>query len=369
MAGKNGIDSRVSEYILKSSPVDVKAEIPRSQESKKTVLDGRITIENILTCRDNRIFMVAGQCSTHDVEGDMEVSRLMYELSEIVNDKIVIVKRSYFEKSRTGLGWEGMMIDPDMNATNNVRKGLSLCRKILLYTTELGLPCATEYVESQSPQYNGDFISWAAIGARTSASQTHRKLASTLSMPTGIKNDPHGDISTAIHGILKAMEKNILPDGITEEGQPAIVLSDGNPYAHLVLRGGQNGPNYGERNVQEALELLKKYEKKSVLQVVVIDCSHDNTLVMDYTSNPPKLKKDYERQAQVFEDGIRQRKDGNKKIVGFMIETNIIGGNQTLPQDLRNFDRTVLNYGQSVTDACIPFDAFKKLVLDAYNIL
>lgn len=369
MTIQNGIDANVIKYILKPNAKEVKADIPRSDKSKETVLKGRKFIEDILTQHDSRLLILIGQCSTHDAEEDKEVSHYLSELSRIVSDKILIVKRSYFEKPRTGLGWEGLMIDPDLDGSNNVNKGLRLCRQVLLYTTELGLPCATEYVESQSPQYNGDFISWAAIGARTAASPTHRKLVSTLSMPVGIKNDYHGDISVAVQGILKAMERNVLPDGITEDGKPAIVISSGNKYAHLVLRGGKNGPNYDEEHVREAFSLLKRYEGKDLLQVVIIDCSHDNTLERDYSVNSPKWQKNYERQAIVFENGIRQRRDGNRGIVGLMMEANILGGNQHIPADLTGFDRTKLTYGLSVTDACSPLQTARKLIMDAYKIL
>ena len=387
MTGMNGVDSNIESYILKPSPKEVKKAVPRSDRARTTVLNGRNMIEEILKRKDSKLLIIVGQCSTHDPIEDMEVSRELYDFSREISQKIVVVKRTYFEKSRTGLGWEGLMIDPHLDGSNDVREGLSLCRRVLLFTTELGLPCATEYVESQSPQYNGDLISWAAIGARTAYSPTHRKLASGLSMPTGIKNDPHGDIDVAVNGILKAMQPNILPDAITEDGRPAIVKTKGNCYAHLVLRGGQQGPNYSEEHVREALAKLKKYEDlrgrkgyehlerygiRGVPQAVLIDCSHDNVLEWDDSSNPPKWRKNtnsYERQAIVFEEGIRQRIDGKKGIVGFMIETNIVGGNQPLPTDLRGFDKSTLKYGLSVTDACMSLSTFKKMVLDNYKVL
>jgi len=388
MTEMNGVDLNVESYILKPSPRKVKEEVPRSDEARTTVLNGRSMIEEILMKKDSKLLVIAGQCSTHDVAEDMEVSRRLYDISRDVSDKIVTVKRTYFEKPRTGLGWEGLMIDPHLDASYDVREGLKLCRRVLLFANELGLPCATEYVESQSPQYNSDLITWAAIGARTANSPTHRKLASLLSMPVGIKNETHGDIDVAINGILKAMQPNILPDGITEDGEPAIVKSKGNPYAHLVLRGGQQGPNYSEEHVSKALALLKKYEDLSsviryehlkihgingMLQSVLIDCSHDNVLELDESSIPPKWRKNsnsYERQAIVFQDGIRQRIDnGNKGIVGFMVETNIVGGKQPLPTDLRGFDKSKLKYGISVTDACLPLSDFKRLVVEAYKML
>ncbi len=372
MSEINGVDSRVIQWILKPSPAEVKQSVPRSSSAKETIIRGRRIIEDILNGRDSRLLIIAGQCSTHDPEEDREVSRELYEFSQEVADKVVLIKRTYFEKPRTGLGWEGFMIDPFLDGSNNVSEGLNLCREVLLYTTELGLPCATEYVESQSPQYNSDFISWAAIGARTANSQTHRKLASTLSMPVGIKNDTHGDIGVAVNGILKAMQPNILPDAITEDGKPAIVLSSGNPYAHLVLRGGQYGPNYGEEHVKKAISMLKKYKDRGVPQTVIIDCSHDNILELDESVDPAKWRKNpnsYKRQVDVFNDGVRQRRDGNKGIVGFMIETNIVGGNQQLPENLKGFDRSTLKYGLSVTDACIPLSAFKSMVLGDYKVL
>lgn len=388
MTEMNGVDLNVESYILKPSPKEVKEAVPRSDRARATVLRGRGIIEEILKRKDSRLLIIAGQCSRREIEEGKEVSHELYDLSLRVSDKIVLVERTYFEKPRTGLGWEGLMIDPHLDGSHDVREGLRLCRLVLLFANELGLPCATEYVEAQSPQFNGDLISWAAIGARTAYSPTHRKLASSLSMPAGIKNDPHGDIDVAVNGILKAMQPNILPDAITEDGKPAIVKTKGNPYSHLVLRGGQQlGPNYDERHVREALAKLKKHEDlsglkgyehlerygiKGVLQAVLIDCSHDNVLENGGSTDHPKWRKNpnsYERQAIVFEDGIRQRRDGNKGIVGFMVETNILGGNQPLPSDLRGFDKSILKYGLSVTDGCIPLSTFKSLVLDAYKVL
>lgn len=367
MQGRNGEDRRVIQYIPKDTPNKIKLDVPASDSAKKVVLDGRRAIESILEGKDQRIFLIVGQCSIDDPVADAEVSRYLAELSKEVKDKILLVKRSYFEKPRTSMGWEGLIIDPKLDGSWDVNMGYRLARNILMHTVEMGLPCATEYVESQTPQYVGNLISWAAIGARTTTSQTHRKLASTLSTPVGMKNDVSGTIDTAIHGILKARESNVLPDAITDDGEPAIVISEGNPYAHLVLRGGKSGPNYGPEKVQEAMRMLEKY---GLRPVVVVDCSHDNA-VMKVTEKPAGYEKKFEMQEVVFESSVRQIIDGKRGtgIVSIMMEANIVPGSQKMPADLRGFDRRTLAYGQSVTDACISLDTAAKLVRDAYKML
>ncbi len=359
---QNGNDTRVDRYIPRHSPKKVKVDVPRTDRAYETVTKGRQNMENILDFNDSRMLMIMGQCSTHDQKADEEVSDFLADVSHEVSDKILIVKRAYFEKPRTSMGWEGLIIDPYLDGSYDVNRGHRLAREILLYTLHLGVPCATEYVESQTPQYNVDLVSWAAIGARTSASPSHRKLASLLSTPVGIKNDTHGDVSTAVNGILKARERNVLPDGVTEDGEPAIVISSGNPYAHLVLRGGGTGPNYEAERVREAQALLKKH---NLPPVVIIDCSHDNTMVPDESTG--KYKKDYTKQVAVFESAVKQKRDGNRGIVGIMMEINIVAGSQPIPADLTGFDRTTLKYGQSITDACIDLQTAKRVVMDAYR--
>jgi len=355
MDEKNGIvDVHVAEYVYPITPHELISELPRTDRAIKTVRRGRKSIEAILRGEDPRIFVIAGQCSVHDAEEDKEVSIRLQELAGTVSDKIVIVKRAYFEKPRTAFGWEGLLIDPDINGKDDVNKGYRLSRQILLYSNELGMPCATEYLESSTPQYNDDLVAWAAIGARTAASPQHRKLASILSMPVGIKNDTHGDISVAVNGVRVAMKSGYLVPGVSEDGRHAFVRGKGNPYAHIVLRGGQTGSNYDAESVRQAKDLL---ENEGLPPNIVIDCSHGNS------------NKDYTKQPEVFESMVKQIKDGNKWIVGGMIEANIVEGNQKIPTNLTGFDRSTLRYGQSITDACISLNTYRKLILDAYKTL
>jgi len=228
-----------------------------------------------------------------------------------------------------------------------------LSRRILLSIGDLGMPCATEYLESFTPQYNSDLISWAAIGARTANSPQHRKMASGLSMPVGIKNDTYGNIGVAVNGVLYAGKSNSFT-GINPNGTPSVVKTKGNPYAHLVLRGGDSSSNYDTESVMQAQSML---ESEGLNPNVVIDCSHANS------------KKDYTKQPVVFEKIIRQIRDGNEGIVGIMLESYINADNQKLPENLTGFNRTTLKYGVSVTDGCIDWKTTKKLILDAYKML
>ena len=354
MIENNGIvDQRVSGYSPLISPYQLKQDIPRSYQAVETVTRGRQSIENILDGTDPRIFIIGGPCSIHDPEAAREFANETKELSDKVSDQFLIVMRMYFEKPRTGLGWEGLITDPNLDGSNDMNKGLHLSRKVLLDIAELGLPVATEYLDPFVPQFNSDFISWAAIGARTAYSPQHRKMASGLSMPAGIKNDTHGDISIAVNGVLSARGRHSFL-GINEYGAPSVVNTLGNPYGHIVLRGGDEGPNYDEENVRSVQAML---EKEGLPPNVVIDCSHDNS------------NKDYKKQSEVFESVIKQIVDGNKGIVGLMVECNLKEGNQKIPLDLTGFDPTTLEYGQSVTDGCIGLETAKLMIMDSHKSL
>ena len=252
--------------------------------------------------------------------------------------------RVYFEKPRTTIGWKGLINDPDLNGTFNIPKGIELARNILSDVTELGMPTATEFLDPFTPQYIGDLVSWGAIGARTAESQTHRQMASGLSMPIGFKNGTGGSVQLAIDGMVACLGEHAFL-GIDNNGNSSVVITKGNPANHVILRGGASGPNYDKESVRNAQELL---EKNNLDPVVVIDCAHGNS------------NKDHNRQPIVFKDVISQRIQGNKNIVGLMIESNINPGNQTLGESLDD-----LEYGVSITDKCVGWEKTEEIILEA----
>src|SRR3989338_746339 len=350
----NGIvDQHILEYKTLTNPHDLKRDLPQTDKAKETVRCGRKAIKDILDGKDSRTMIIIGPCSIHDTKSAEEYATKLKELSNKVSDKFLIIMRTYFEKPRTSIGWKGFIYDPDLNGLNDINKGLHLSREILLHNAGIGLPSATEYLEAFTPQYNSDLISWAAIGARTVESPQHRQLASGLSMPVGFKNGTEGNIDVAINAMLSARERHSFL-GINELGAPCIVNTSGNPYTHLVLRGGDRSTNYDEKNVKEAQTLLKAHQLSPKL---MIDCNHGNS------------KKDHGKQVLVFKNIIQQIKNGNKDIIGIMIESNLNSGNQSIPKDLDGFDPTKLEYGTSVTDACIDWETTEALILDAYRTL
>ena len=355
---ENGItDLRVTYTDLKN-PYQIKQEVPITEIAVETVKKGRKGIEGILDRKDSRIAMLLGPCSIHDPQAARDYAENLKVLAEKVEDRILVGMRTYFEKPRTSLGWKGLIYDPNLNGSEDMDEGYLISRQVLKDINELGLPTATEYLESFTPQFNSDLVSWAAIGARTAYSPQHRQMASGLSMPVGIKNDTHGDISVAVNGVLLAREAQSFP-GITEHGKAVLLKTTGNKYAHIVLRGGDQGPNYDAESVKAAQEMLEKAE---LPPVVVIDASHDNT----FEGNG---RKNYEKQIDVFQDTIKQVKDGNRGIVGLMLESNLKAGNQKIPSNLRGFDRSTLEYGLSVTDPCLDLETTIDLIMDAYRTL
>ncbi|MCH8003377.1 MAG: 3-deoxy-7-phosphoheptulonate synthase [Nanoarchaeota archaeon] len=359
MDNGNGItDQRIMRYDPLVSPYQLKQDIPSSDLAKETVRLGRQGIGRILNRDDPRKLIIVGPCSIHDPESAMEYASRNKELADVVSDKLLIVQRMYFEKPRTSLGWQGLIMDPDMNETGDLNKGFRLSRELLSYVAELGLPAATEYLDPITPQFNGDFISYAVIGARTAYSQPHRNLASGLSMPVGFKNDTHGDISVAVNGALTSRRSHSFP-GVDEHLMVSIVKTTGNSDTHVILRGGGGTTNYDEGNVRYAQSLL---EKAGLPPIVVIDCSHDNTL------NDQGVK-EYERQEIAFEDVTKQIKEGNEGIIGIMFESHINAGSQSIKSDLTGFDPSTLKYGLSVTDGCLDLETTRLLILDFYKTL
>ncbi|MPV85829.1 3-deoxy-7-phosphoheptulonate synthase [Ostreibacterium oceani] len=322
--------------------------IPVTPAASKTVLAGRQAIQDILDGKDQRIFVVAGPCSIHDVDCAMDYAKKIKALAAEVSDTIYVVMRVYFEKPRTTVGWKGLINDPDLNDSFNINKGLHVARKLLLDLAEMGIPTATEALDPVTPQFIGDLISWTAIGARTSESQTHREMSSGLSTPVGFKNGTDGNLDTCINAIQSAsLPHSFL--GIDFEGKNAITHSTGNPYSHVVLRGGRNGPNYDSVSVKLTEQALAKAE---LPQSIVIDCAHANS------NKNPML------QPLVMENCIHQITEGNTSILGLMIESHLKEGNQKIPADLSQ-----LEYGVSVTDGCVSWETTESMLKNADQLL
>ncbi|HKQ30355.1 MAG TPA: 3-deoxy-7-phosphoheptulonate synthase [Burkholderiales bacterium] len=331
----------VSAQELLPTPHDVISALPLSARAKDTVLQGRDTVRRILDRQDPRLFVVVGPCSIHDVKAAHEYADKLKRLAEEVQDTLVIVMRVYFEKPRTTVGWKGLINDPHMDDSFHIEKGLYLARELLLRINELGLPTATEALDPISPQYLGDLISWNAIGARTTESQTHREMASGLSTPLGFKNGTDGSLGIAINALHSASQPHHFL-GINQKGQCAVIRTRGNRYGHIVLRGGNGKANYD--SVSIALTEKELMDAKLPLNIVV-DCSHGNS------------NKDPALQTLVADNCANQILEGNRSIVGLMLESNLGWGNQKIPADLKQ-----LKYGVSVTDACIDWPTTEKLL-------
>lgn len=330
------------------TPAELKADLPLSEAASQTVLQGRATVRNILDGKDKRLFVVIGPCSIHDPKAANEYADRLKELSEKVKDTLYLVMRVYFEKPRTTVGWKGFINDPDMNDSFNIEKGLHIGRGLLLELNEKGLPCATEALDPNSPQYYQDLISWSAIGARTTESQTHREMSSGLSSPVGFKNGTDGGLTVATNAMQSVKHGHSFL-GLNENGQVAIINTKGNPYAHVVLRGGNGKPNYDATSVAEAEAALAKAK---VSNKIMIDTSHANS------------NKDPYLQPLVLKNITEQILDGNKSIVGIMVESHLKGGRQDIPENLCD-----LVYGQSVTDGCIDWETTEKALLEMHEAL
>lgn len=325
------------------TPEQLKQEIPLTEIARQSVIEGRETIKNILDRKDDRLFIVVGPCSIHDVEAAKDYAQRLKALSEKVSDTLYIVMRVYFEKPRTTVGWKGLINDPHLDDTFELEEGLHIGRKLLVELAEMGLPLATEALDPISPQYLQDTIAWSAIGARTTESQTHREMTSGLSMPIGFKNGTDGGLEVATNALKSASHPHSFL-GINQAGQVAVIRTKGNTYGHVVLRGGNGKPNYD--SVSVAL-CEKDLDKAKLPQNIMVDCSHANS------------NKDPALQPLVMENVANQILEGNKSIVGLMIESNIGWGNQSIPAD-----QSELKYGVSVTDACIDWETTEKTLLE-----
>lgn len=330
------------------TPAELKTELPLTESAYQTVLHGRETIRNILDGKDKRIFVVIGPCSIHDPVAAHEYADRLKVLSDKIKDSIYVVMRVYFEKPRTTVGWKGLINDPDMNDTFNIEKGLRIGRKLLVELNEKGLPCATEALDPNSPQYYQDLISWSAIGARTTESQTHREMSSGLSSPVGFKNGTDGGLTVATNAMQSVKHGHHFL-GLNNQGQVSVIRTSGNPYAHVVLRGGNGKPNYDAGSVAEAEAALAKAK---VSTKIMIDTSHANS------------NKDPFLQPLVLKNITEQIIDGNKSIIGIMVESHLKGGRQEIPENLCD-----LEYGKSVTDGCIDWDTTEKVLLEMHEAL
>ena len=323
------------------APTLLHGELPLSETAGRTVREARERIKAILRGDDQRLLVIVGPCSVHDVEAAQEYAAAIAEEHKRHRDQLEVVMRVYFEKPRTTVGWKGLINDPHLDGSYDINTGLRLARGLLLHLADMGLPAATELLDPVVPQYIADLISWTAIGARTTESQTHREMASGLSMPIGFKNGTDGSAITAIN----AMEAAARPHhflGINKDGQAAIVTTTGNPDGHLVLRGGKQGTNFHAEAIEAAAAAL---EKDGLPSRVMVDCSHGNS------------NKDYRRQGEVAAQVAEQLRAGSRDVMGVMIESHLVAGNQKISPD-----RSALTYGQSITDACIDLQTTREVL-------
>lgn len=325
------------------TPDALQADIPLSEKAARAVTTGRETVRAILDRKDPRLIVVIGPCSIHDTEAAIDYAKRLKALADEVSESLYIVMRVYFEKPRTTVGWKGLINDPYLDDSFKIQDGLHVGRRLMLEISELGLPLATEALDPISPQYLQDLVSWSAIGARTTESQTHREMASGLSTPIGFKNGTDGSLTVAINA-LQSVSSSHRFLGINKEGKVSIVHTAGNQYSHVVLRGGGGKPNYDAVSVALC---EKELEANGVSKNIMIDCSHSNS------------NKDHELQPLVFDNVVNQILEGNTSIIGVMIESNIGAGNQKISKN-----KSDMAYGVSVTDACIDWETTERMLKD-----
>ncbi|WP_070887798.1 3-deoxy-7-phosphoheptulonate synthase [Pseudomonas sp. D2-3] len=330
------------------TPEQIKLEIPLTERAQRTVSAGRQVVRDILDGKDHRLFVVVGPCSIHDIKAAHEYAERLKVLAEEVSDTLYLVMRVYFEKPRTTVGWKGLINDPYLDDSFKIQDGLHIGRKLLLDLAEMGLPTATEALDPISPQYLQDLISWSAIGARTTESQTHREMASGLSSAVGFKNGTDGGLTVAINALQSVSSPHRFL-GINQQGGVSIVTTKGNAYGHVVLRGGNGKPNYDSVSVAICEQELKK---ASIKPNIMVDCSHANS------------NKDPALQPLVMDNVANQILEGNQSIVGLMVESHLGWGNQSIPKDLQQ-----LKYGVSITDACIDWESTEKTLRSMHGKL
>jgi len=341
-------DINISSNRALPTPRELLALVPRTDAQAEFVAQSRDAIHRIIFGDDHRFLVVVGPCSIHDTAAGRDYAARLAALSREVSDRLLLVMRVYFEKPRTTVGWKGLIMDPHLDGTCDIPAGLKIAREFLRTVIDFGLPTATELLDPITPQYIADLVCWSAIGARTTESQTHRQMASGLSMPMGFKNGTDGSVQTAINAIKAAWAPQTFL-GINEAGQASAVSTRGNPNCHLVLRGGNAGPNYDAVHVAAAEKLLRD---AGLFTRIMVDCSHDNS------------GKIPERQAAVFEDVLGQRVAGRESLIGAMIESNLHAGKQPEPKP-----GAKLRPGVSITDGCIDWASTERLVRQAYAAL
>ena len=323
------------------SPGALRAELPATEAQSALITKSREDVQNIISGDDARFLVIVGPCSIHDVKAGREYAERLATLADKVKDRMLLVMRVYFEKPRTTVGWKGLIMDPHLDGTNDIPTGLRIARSFLREVLDLGLPTATELLDPITPQYIADLLSWTAIGARTTESQTHRQMASGLSMPVGFKNTTSGDVTAAINAIKAAMQPQTFL-GISDQGTASAVSTRGNPHCHVILRGGEPGPNFSATHVAETESLLRR---NGLETAIMIDASHAN------------CGKDHQLMPGVFREILRQRQTGTTSIIGAMLESNLVAGSQAFPQPLDQ-----LTYGQSITDKCLDWTTTLELL-------
>lgn len=337
-------DINITSKTLLPTPLALCQEIEKTEAAHKFVADSRDAINGIIFGKDRRLLVVVGPCSIHDLKAGREYAKKLAQLADEVKDRMLIVMRVYFEKPRTTVGWKGLIMDPNLDGTSDIPEGLRIARRFLLDIIEIGLPTATELLDPITPQYIADLICWSAIGARTTESQTHRQMASGLSMPLGFKNGTDGGLTVAINAIKAASQPQTFL-GIDNEGRANALTTKGNPYCHVVLRGGSHGPNYGADDVAQVREQL---EKAGLTGAIMTDCSHANSA------------KDPNQQPVVFEEIVRQSLN-DPTVIGAMVESNLNHGSQAFPQPAAS-----LQYGVSITDGCIDWATTEAMIRKGY---
>ena len=327
-------DQRIEDFVSLAGPEVLLKELPLDDGPADVVVRGRAEVKEILDHTDDRLLVIVGPCSVHDVDAAREYAERLAAKARELEDDLCVAMRVYFEKPRTTTGWKGLINDPDLDDSGDVNRGFLLARRLLLEVLELGLPVGCEWLDPITPAYISDLVAWGAIGARTTESQIHRQLASGLSMPIGFKNRTDGNVEVAVDAVRAAAASHVFT-GVDPEGNPAILRTRGNADCHVILRGGRGAPNYAPQSIETVLE---KLDAAGLPRRVIVDASHDNS------------GKDHERQPRVVDDIATQVADGNTSIVGVMVESFLVGGNQSLGK------REDLVYGQSITDKCMDWD-------------
>ncbi|MBD3265091.1 3-deoxy-7-phosphoheptulonate synthase [bacterium] len=339
-------------HILESQPLpspdEIKSQLPATETAVQTVLAARQAIKRMIRNLDSRLLVIVGPCSIHDEQAAMDYAERLKSLQEKVKSTLLLVMRVYFEKPRTVIGWKGMLNDPNLDSTSDIAHGLYKSRKIMLDIVSKGVPAASELLDPVTPQYISDLLAWGAVGARTTESQIHREMASGLSMPVGFKNNTDGNLQIAVDAIQSSRCPHKFV-GINTDGKMYIWQSSGNVWSHIILRGGRDKPNYATDSMEITRQLL---QKNTLEPFIMVDCSHANSC------------KDYRNQPKVWSDLIGQRAAGNEAIRGLMLESHIHEGKQDIPEDLSQ-----LQYGVSITDACIDWDTTQTLLLNAHETL